>query len=63
MLILACKTVGDEVCEIPFQYKGKLFATCINVDNGGRPWCFTDAKNNKWNICDSSSCPGLGDVF
>ena len=55
--------MGDEVCDIPFQYKGKLYATCINVDNGGQAWCFTDAKNNNWDVCDSSSCPTLDGVI
>ena len=53
----ACKTVRNESCDFPFEFKGKKYSTCINVDNGGQPWCFTNTTTMEWGSCNSFSCP------
>ena len=30
---------------------------CINVDNGGLPWCYTNFTNKEWDICNSPNSP------
>merc|ERR1712190_415012 len=64
--LVACQTVSGpdthKSCKFPFVYQGKLFFTCITVDNGHQTWCATevDDKNHliidKWGSC-SNSCP------
>ena len=40
-----CSTVGGKFCEFPFRYKGRLYDTCISVDEkgseSGDAWCST----------------------
>ena len=55
-----------EDCEIPFYYHGKYYDSCINIDNGGIPWCYHKYNNitnggvkKEWGICSSSSCPSM----
>ena len=35
------------------------YDTCINLDNGGMPWCFTNESTGRWDTCDASSCSSL----
>ena len=56
---LACKTIDGSPCDIPFLFKGQYYGTCINVDNGGEPWCYTNMPTMEWNSCTVSSCPDL----
>ena len=63
---LICKSVDGEKCEIPFLYHGKYYDSCINVDNGGVPWCYHSNKSiakgkniKEWSTCDHSSCPTM----
>lgn len=46
-------TESDDVCVLPFTYKGKTYSTCISEDKL-RPWCPTSSdfeKNGKWAYC------------
>ena len=63
---MVCQSVEGEKCEIPFLYHGKYYDSCINIDNGGVPWCYhtnkniTNDENRKdWGICTDSSCPTM----
>ena len=58
-----CKSKNGDLCDIPFVYDGKCYDSCINVDNGGVPWCYTDATNKQWQTCSKSSCPNLQGLF
>lgn len=51
-----CVTETNEVCDFPFNYKGEKFASCLDVDNGGQPWCYTNTSSKEWNNCNSSKC-------
>ena len=61
-LISACKTVNDEACDIPFQYRGKTYHTCTYDYSSGKPWCQANItyKNGEseesWGVCDKN-CP------
>ena len=61
--ISVCKTVGERFCDFPFEFEGKKYSTCINVDNGGRAWCFTNSTTMEWDSCDTSSCASLKGRF
>ena len=52
----ACKTVGNQFCELPFEFKSKKYSTCIDVDNKGQPWCYTNSTTLDWDFCSLSSC-------
>ena len=61
-----CKSVEGAECEIPFKYHGKYYDSCINVDNGGTPWCYdsnesiSDGESQKeWGICTIETCPTM----
>ena len=48
------------------MYHGKHYDSCINVDNGGTPWCFhskdntsNDEYKSEWGICTHESCPTM----
>ena len=56
MLAKYCKTELNRICDIPFDYKGQKYATCIDSDNEGQPWCYTEKT---WDNCKASSCPEL----
>ena len=56
MLAEYCKTELNRTCDIPFDYKGQKYATCIDSDNEGQPWCYT---KNTWDTCKALSCPKL----
>ena len=58
-----CKTKGNKYCDIPFEFKGKKYSACINVDNGDEPWCFTNTTTMEWEVCSISSCPELKGKF
>ncbi|CAI9545134.1 unnamed protein product [Staurois parvus] len=50
-------TESDDVCVLPFTYKGKTYSTCISEERL-RPWCPTSSdfeKNNKWDYCSTAS--------
>lgn len=51
-----CKGVSGGACEIPFTYNGNYYDTCINIDNGGKLWCYTNILNETWEDCDVSTC-------
>ena len=53
-----CKTISGVACDIPFTYNKEYYDTCINVDNGGAAWCYTNATTKIWENCESSSCFG-----
>ena len=55
--LLVCKTSTGIECELPFVYNGNSYDTCINVGNGGVPWCFTNVTKKHWEICNISTCP------
>ena len=52
-----CFTVSRKTCEIPFLYDENYYDTCINVDNGGVPWCYTNSDKGQWEACNIKSCP------
>ena len=56
-----CKTESNEFCEFPFEYKKQKYDTCIDIDNGGKSWCYSnfhkDYRRREWNTCKASSCP------
>ena len=54
---LSCQTETGIPCQLPFEYNGNYYDTCINVDNGGVPWCYTDLEKKYWEICNNSTCP------
>ena len=54
---LICKSKTGIPCVLPFQYNGNYYDTCINADNGGVPWCYTNVAKNYWEICNNSTCP------
>ena len=39
------------------------YDTCVNVDNGGTPWCYTNMTNKEWDICSAASCPNFQGKF
>ena len=47
-----CSTITGGVCRFPFKYKGRVYDTCVTIDdkgsNPGDPWCstLTDELNN-----------------
>ena len=47
-------TDSSDICDIPFEFKGQKYASCIDVDNGGIPWCYTNTSNKEWNTCNAS---------
>ena len=61
--LLVCKTKPGMPCELPFAYNGNYYDTCINVDNDGVPWCYTNATLKYWGICDTSTCPKSNGVY
>ena len=54
-----CKTKTGAPCDIPFEYKGYQYDSCINVDSGGVPWCYTNVTDKKWEACSKSSCTAI----
>ena len=51
-----CLTISGVPCEIPFVYDGNYYDTCINVDNGGVLWCYTNHETKNWDFCDVNTC-------
>ena len=51
-----CSTDGLIPCVMPFLYQGKYYENCIDIDNGGVPWCYTNVEKKVWGICDMSTC-------
>ena len=74
-----CRTDSGIPCAIPFLYKGKYYDSCIDIDNGGVPWCYikvdetllvswgftnyTGLRNNLWGTCNDISCPNTPGIF
>ena len=54
----ACLTVAEKPCDIPFEYNGNYYDRCIDVDNGGDPWCYVNSTTKSWQNCDMESCSG-----
>ena len=52
-----CQTKNGKPCEFPFSYNGRSYDMCVDVDNGGVPWCYTNFQRNTWGNCNISSCP------
>ena len=52
-----CKTKTGVPCDVPFLYEKMYYDTCINVDNGGVSWCYTNGTNKDWGVCNLTSCP------
>ena len=52
-----CQTKNGKGCEFPFWYNDRGYAMCIDVDNGGVPWCYTNLQRSTWGNCNISSCP------
>ena len=44
----------DIPCHFPFEYSGREYQSCIEVDSPGLPWCSTTGKfsNDTWGYCD-----------
>jgi len=53
------KTESGTPCEIPFAYKEQTYDTCVNIDNGGVPWCYTNLANQEWETCNKTNCLNL----
>lgn len=47
----------------PFQYKGKIYNTCVNEASGSKTWCSTEVNEanihiqGSWGVCDPRLCP------
>ena len=54
-----CNTNSGIACELPFSYNGAYYDTCINVDNGGVGWCYTNVTSKMWENCDITTCPDV----
>ena len=39
------------------MYEGNHYDACINIDNGGEPWCNTNVTNKHWESCNTATCP------
>ena len=52
-----CQTTNGIPCDYPFSYGGNFYDTCINIDSGGKHWCYSNATIRSWGYCDSESCP------
>ena len=52
-----CSTENGIRCVMPFPYQGKYYENCIDIDNGGVPWCYTSTEKKHWGVCKMSSCP------
>ena len=52
-----CSTEIGEACEIPFQYNQRYYESCIDTNNGGVPWCYTNTEMKHWGVCKKSACP------
>ncbi|XP_053567150.1 cation-independent mannose-6-phosphate receptor [Bombina bombina] len=54
----SCPPVTDrnELCIIPFTYKGKTYSTCTTEERQ-KPWCSTSnfEKDKKWGYCSNST--------
>ena len=48
------KTKSGSSCHIPFIYNDMHYDSCINVDNGGVPWCYTNFTKKEWDTCNNS---------
>ena len=52
-----CKTTTGVPCDYPFSYGTNFYDTCINIDSGGKNWCYSNATTKAWGYCDLESCP------
>ena len=62
-IFIACKTKDikqapkkKENCVFPFQYNGKSYTNCTNIDFGVVFWCSTEfnATDDTWGVCEDS---------
>ena len=51
-----CKTKKNIPCEYPFSYNGNYYDACINIDSGGKRWCYTNITTKSWDFCDEFNC-------
>ena len=58
-----CKSKTGTPCDIPFAYQGYHYDTCINLDSGGVPWCYTDVTNKTWEACSNTSCTEMNGMM
>ena len=44
----------NKPCHFPFEYLGKEYHSCTEVDSPGRPWCSTKGQysNKTYGYCD-----------
>ena len=61
--IKICKADNGISCDVPFVYQGEYYDSCINVDNGGIPWCYTNSTKKDWGTCSFKSCSTLQSRF
>ena len=54
-----CRTKTGRSCQIPFIYEEMYYDTCINIDNGGVPWCYTNILDMEWDACTNTTCQNL----
>ena len=54
----SCSTDSGIPCVMPFRYNGKYYENCVDIDNGGVPWCYKNVEKKSWGICNMSSCQG-----
>ena len=61
IIILACRTVGEDPCVFPFTYRGNTYNECTTVDEP-EPWCSTETTDDgsfisgEWASC-NEHCP------
>jgi len=54
-----CRTVDQNVCNFPFEYKGKTYNSCTDIDDAGRFWCRTSffksesGTQKNWGYCEA----------
>ena len=49
----ALKTESGQHCELPLKYDGKVYDSCIGIDNGGVPWCYINHSKQTWENCET----------
>ena len=58
----SCYTRNGKACVFPFKYAGRIYNQCIDLLNGGTPWCSTKVDSNGqhtsgfWDNC-QETCP------
>ena len=61
--IRVCKSNTGTPCDLPFEYQGQYYDTCINIDSGGHRWCYTNETDKTWETCSMSSCAEIEGTY